>query len=804
MTGRHRLAASFPRRLVAFIEAFRVLWVSGLAVLLVVSIGALLSVDTVQLKRVQYLALGTVFPGLALALATWPRLTRNPPASRFIELVLASFCLFVAGWFLIRHLNVPAIAISVLHGATAWAITRLGVRPAIPGETPPSLHDGGGAPDTMSAAFFVTPPQSVVDLRLLPLLLVTLVSWTAWIQVLPGHPLSDSWSFEWTFGTTFEAWFFRSPYAIPMFVLSLVIVVATLAGFGADRPLSGRSPGIITWGADVIALSVFGLAAFRTDQLFNDLDTYLHWSYFVGPADAVRQGNWLLWDVPSVYGFLAMVTVAAFPAEDIWASLYLVNSSLVLLSAIALFFLLRSLRSGPVNRCFAFLMTFAAVFVLPGDLNVPTGPQIWPSVGGFRFFWAYALLAVIVVACRNLQHGKATALVLSVGCIVWLVGALWSFESAVYCTAIWLPAYLLVVWVKALTADTQARSLIKIIGLAGLRSLIPLWLLAVTVCVLIGYYRWTLGHMPDLRSFVEMAVQWNARHARWTYDKVGPVAVFILFCIISTACVGSVRRARGHALGLTWAAWVTLWAGSSYLVAKTDRVTLFCLAPVLCCSIAVASHLYRHRGPHATACSTLAKTAYVPVLTVFLAVAFGHPERLVQAARAWDAGYSEFQGRLPVLDESAVELLTSVGDTIDCPVLLLGNPLVTVREVAGHDCSSFNRAQPPFASWLLAVDVLRPERVDVYVSRYKRRHSWKGYVLLAKDAKRDPPSRSRIGISQSDFLDRLLRRDIKRSVAENARYELVWVEMGEEATKEANRSHSNARRRTAPGPAGSP
>jgi hypothetical protein len=32
----------------------------------------------------------------------------------------------------------------------------------------------------------------------------------------------------------------------------------------------------------------------------------------------------------------------------------------------------------------------------------------------------------------------------------------------------------------------------------------------------------------------------------------------------------------------------------------------------------------------------------------------------------------------------------------------------------------------------------------------------------------------------------------------------VWVEMGEEATKEATRSHSNARRTIAPGPAGSP
>jgi hypothetical protein len=605
------------------------------------------------------------------------------------------------------------------------------------------------------------------------------VSWTAWIQVLPGHAMSDSWKFEWTFGTAFEGWFFRSPWAIPFFVLSLVIVVANLMDFGAARPLPGRSSAIIKGGADLIALCVFGLAAFRTDQLFHDLDTYLHWSYFISSADAVRQGNWLLWDVPSVYGFLAIATVAALPTEDIWESFYLVNSSLVFLSAITLFLLFRSLRPGPVNWCFAFVMTFAAVFVLPGNLTLPTGPQIWPSVGGFRFFWAYALLAVILVAYRNLQQGKATGLVLLVGCIVWLVGALWSFESAVYCTAIWLPAYLLMVWVKALTAAPQTRSLIKTISRAGFWSLLPPLLLAVTVCAVIGYYSVMLGDLPDYKPFVEMAVQWNARHARGNYDQVGLVALFILFCITSTAGVGFVRRARGQALGLICAAWVTLWAGSSYFMAKTDRVTLFCLAPVLCCSIAATSYLYRHRGQHANGCGTLIKAAYVPVLTVFLAAAFGHPERLVHAARAWEAGYSEFQGRLPVLAESAVELLTSARDTIDCPVLFLDNPLVKVREVAGHDCASFNRAEPPFASWLLALDVLRPERVDVYVSRYKRRQSWQGYVLLTKEARRSPASRSRIGLLQSDFLDRLVRGNIKSRVAENTEYELVWVEMGQ-------------------------
>ena len=774
MRSRKGLASSLLGRSLAFIEAFRVLWVSGLALFLVLLIGApLYYINPVRLKHVEYVALGTVFPAAALAVATLPRFARSTSVPRSIEIVLSVFCLLMAGYFLVRHLNAPVIVVSVIHGATAWAVTLLRAR----WRPQSSLHNAGGvAPDASEASFSV-------DLRfLLLLLLVTLVSWTAWIQVLPGLPVENAWSFKWNFGTTFEAWFSRSRFSIPIFVLSLIIVVANLVGVGVDRPLSSHSSRITKHSANLIALCVFGLAAFRTDQLFKDygenFDTFLHWSYFVSPAEAMRQGNWLLWDVPSWYGFLGIATLAVVPTEDVWESLYLVNSSLVLLSAITIFFLLRCLRPGFVNWCFAFGMTFAAVFVLPGNLDILTGPQIWPSVGGFRFFWAYLLLAVILIAHRNHQRGQVTILVL--GCIIWLVGTLWSFESAVYCTAIWFPAYLLMVWFNAVSVDTQKRGLMKTISLVTSWSVLPILLLAVTVCGVMGYYTVVLGNLPDYRAFVEMAVEWNKRYAiGWNFDYVGSVALFILFCITSTACIEFVRRARIQALGLICGAWVTLWAGSSYFVAKTDRVTLFLVAPAICCAIAVTSYLYRRRDPHSDGWGTIITTAYVPVLTVLLATGFGHPGTLVRAAYGWEAGYPEFRGRLPVLDRSAVELLTSARDKIDCPVVFLDNPLVRVREVDGNDCSSLNRGEPPFASWLLAVDVLAPERVDVFVSRYRARRSWKGYVLLTKESKRDPKSHTRIGMADSDFLDQLVRTGVSRRVAANADYELVRVEMGE-------------------------
>jgi hypothetical protein len=773
--SRKGLASSLLGRSLAVIEPFRVLWVSGLALFLVLVIGALLRfMEPDRLKYLEYVALGTVFPAVAVAVATLPRFTRSTGVPRSIEIVLSVFCLLMAGYFLIRHLNVPVMIVSVIHGATVWAVTRLRAR----WRRQSALHNAT-APDASEAS-------SAVDLPfLLLLLLVTLVSWTAWLQVLPGLRVEDAWSFKWHFGTDFEGWFSRSRFSIPIFLLSLIIVVANLLRVGPDRPLTSRASRIIKHSANSTAVCLFALAAFRTDPLFKNygsinFDTLLHWSYFVSPAEAMRQGNWLLWDVPSVYGFLGIATVAIVPTEDVWKAFYLVNSSLVLLSAVILFFLLRCLRPGFLNWCLAFGLSFAVVFVLPGNLDIPTGPQIWPSTGGFRFFWAYLLLAIIFIAHGNRQRGHVRFTFLVLGCIIWLVGTLWSFESAVYCTAIWFPAYLLMVWFNALSVDGQKRSLMKRMSRLASWSALPLLLLAVTVCAVTGYYKVMLGNLPDYRAFVEMAVELPKRYEiGWDFDEVAPVALFIVFCITSSACIESVRRARIHALGLICGAWVTLFVGSGYFVAKTDRVTLFLVATTICCAIAVTCLLYRRRDPQSDGWATLITTAYVPVLTVLLATGFGHPETLVRAAHGWSAGYREFRGRLPVLDTSAVELLTSARDKIDCPLVLLDNPLVRVREVDGNECFSHNRGEPPFASWLLAADVLVPERVDVFASRYRARRSWKGYVLLTKESKRDPKSHTRIGVLKSDFLEQLVRPLVSRRVAANADYELVGVEMGE-------------------------
>jgi hypothetical protein len=86
--------------------------------------------------------------------------------------------------------------------------------------------------------------------------------------------------------------------------------------------------------------------SFRSDQWATDLlpDAYVHWTFFVGPAEDVRQGGSLLWDVPSWYGFLDILLLASLPTDSCWQSMYLMNSSSLFISAVVVYSVLRALR----------------------------------------------------------------------------------------------------------------------------------------------------------------------------------------------------------------------------------------------------------------------------------------------------------------------------------------------------------------------------------------------------------------------------------------------------------------------------
>src|SRR5262249_5630817 len=150
-----------------------------------------------------------------------------------------------------------------------------------------------------------------------------------------------------------------------------------------------------------LAVGLLAMASLRLDGLgsagpahpfcLRGCTALFHWSPIVAPAEMVRRGGWLLWGVPSQYGFLNTVAVAWMPFRSVWQAFYVVHAALTFASGCAVFALFRLLRKSPANLALSLAMALASVFMVPGWAipGEPLGPWVTPAVGGYRFIWCH-------------------------------------------------------------------------------------------------------------------------------------------------------------------------------------------------------------------------------------------------------------------------------------------------------------------------------------------------------------------------------------------------------------------------------
>ena len=50
-----------------------------------------------------------------------------------------------------------------------------------------------------------------------------------------------------------------------------------------------------------------------------------HWQLYVGPVEMLGQGGYLLWDIPSQYGFLSILSSYLIPLTSAWHKVYILN-----------------------------------------------------------------------------------------------------------------------------------------------------------------------------------------------------------------------------------------------------------------------------------------------------------------------------------------------------------------------------------------------------------------------------------------------------------------------------------------------
>ena len=134
-------------------------------------------------------------------------------------------------------------------------------------------------------------------------------------------------------------------------------------------------------------------------------------------------------------------------------------------------------------------------------------------------------------------HDKAnptTNRPLWLGTIAWLVGTLWSFESALYCAGIWLPAYCYIILERTILPICRNHTK-TVQSKAALWLLLPSALLIVAIGAIIVFYRSQLGHPPDWFMFVEYSLAFRDGFGALPIDPAGGVWILVLvFSMLST------------------------------------------------------------------------------------------------------------------------------------------------------------------------------------------------------------------------------------------------------------------------------
>lgn len=748
------------RRLAQIGNDVRCFSVGGIALLLILGVCWKLGAAGSKTEAVLFVLMGTAYPALLLAtccgipLGTW-----GQAACDLIAIVLAAIGAWGATWFLVRHFD-ATLLILALASALLWTAARAARMQTVQG--------------ILTCKFQYRPRSSAEMWARLPgflvLFLVLLTAWFVAVRLL-------SWS-------GFEPWVAQSLYRVVVLLAAVALVTVNLGGsVNAKKDVRSRW----SWLADAGAILLAIVASLRLDTLgapsslnLGDVGQlrFFHWGAVVGSAELVRQGGWLLWDVPSSYGFLSTLSIAFLPLRSVWQSYYVLQAALTALSAAMLFFTLRSLRTGPTNYLFSLSTMLAAVFLVPGITPLLTGPSVHPPLGAFRYIWCYALVAVLIWQYRAATAGPARWSIPLIGNVAWLLGTLWSPESAIYCAAIWLPAYAIMGWGRSQVEQPDAGPLQRRwVALARWLVQPPLWLFGAWAAIS-TYYWIRLGHGPDWARYLDYIVSFTT--AAWGiqmhHRPDGAIWSLVLVgCAISTFAVAMLRRRSSYAaIALTAGVWGTLWSASGYYVMRANELFLLSLSPVVCLCMALALGLMARERVDRRLAGPV-RASMIPILVTLLTMGFGNGEHLSDWAIALRRGYVRRVERLlPAIEPELAQTLARAGVKRKDPITFLNYyggwpecllPLwVNAHRAANHWS---NRAWLPATPFLLFV-TLPKDRPGIYMERFAQRVQTGGWLIESK--------RSEAHQLYPWFFDSLARTHVQGRSFEDAHWRVTWYD----------------------------
>lgn len=380
-----------------------------------------------------------------------------------------------------------------------------------------------------------------------------------------------------------------------LFLFLGVTVILVLVLGQLDRPDARTESRHVWlgWAVDILIIAALAGCVMRTTFLEGNVGFPHHWSVYTVPADMVRGGHALLGGTPSQYGFLSILVLAALPTDDRFTALFWLNSTLVWFSGLIVYYALRTWLAHWWWRLCAGQIAICSVAFICGDAASLCGPLPYPSVGAMRFIWVHLILGFLLWRHRRHPHSSVqqNALTLWIGSGIWLLGVLWSVESAVYVTATWFPAASLLSMrqgVEGLRPWARVRALfagiVRTVVITGL-------LLIGTIASIFAFYQLALARSPEWHAYLEYAVAFSDGFGALPIESQGSVWVLLmLHTALLAAIVGLDIDRKRSATVLVWAAWGALWSVSTYYVVRSHLNNITNLSPILLLIVGLFVH----------------------------------------------------------------------------------------------------------------------------------------------------------------------------------------------------------------------
>jgi hypothetical protein len=280
------------------------------------------------------------------------------------------------------------------------------------------------------------------------------------------------------------------------------------------------------------------LFSFRTFPIIE----FYHWGFYIGPIEQMRQGGQILWNTPSQYGLLSILLPTVLPGTA-WESFWFFQSVVFAIVAAVMYIGIRKIGREWPSSLLAFAVVFTTLFFRPRNDTLLLSAQMTPSGGPVRFIPMFLLLAALAHWILDRDGPPDDSKFVIRGSVLWMFGAVWSAEAAVYCSAIWFSALAVYLIQSAFKLDDDGVTVGTTPSRVTRLIAIPVGMAVATGVGVVLVYRLAAGRMPDLYGYFEYLLLYSkGGFGALPIDPTGSVW-FLLLIFFSISMAGALYLA---------------------------------------------------------------------------------------------------------------------------------------------------------------------------------------------------------------------------------------------------------------------